>query len=225
MKNPLSLIITALTKFLAGFLLLSFLLFLPAGTIHWPRAWLLIGILFLPMLAVGVVLFLKNPGLLQKRLDAKESRKTQSSLVRASGVMFLLGFIAAGLDFRFSWFPLPVGVSIAAAVLFLCGYAMYAEVLRENTYLARTIRVEDGQRVIDTGLYGVIRHPMYAATVLMFCSMPLVLGSGIAFVTFLVYPLILSKRIGNEEELLRRELAGYEEYTRKVKYRMIPYLW
>ena len=170
-------------------------------------------------------MMLKNPDMLKKRLNAKEKESEQSLVVKLSGLMFLAGFILAGLDFRFGWLPLPKGVSIGAAVVFVIAYALYAEVLRENTYLSRTIEVQEGQKVIDTGLYGIVRHPMYAVTLLLFMSMPLVLGSAISFVVFLAYPFIIAKRLKNEETLLEKELDGYAEYKKKVKYRLIPFIW
>lgn len=206
-------------------MLVGALIFLPAGTFNYFGGWLLFGILFVPMFVAGIVMMFKNPSLLQKRLNAKEKEKEQSIVVKLSGLMFLLGFVTASLDFRFSWFPLPVGVSIGGAVLFLIAYAMYAEVLRENTYLSRTIEVQENQQVISTGLYGVVRHPMYSATLLLFLSMPFVLGSLISLAIFLAYPFIIAKRIKNEEEVLSRELTGYKEYKEKVKYRLIPFIW
>ena len=215
----------ALIKFLLGIVLVGALLFWPAGTFAFKGAWILLGILFVPMFLAGIVMMFKNPELLRKRLDAKEKEKDQSLVVKLSGLMFLAGFIAAGLGIRFGWYVLPDTVVIIAAVLFLVSYVLYAEVLRENTYLSRTIKVEENQKVIDAGLYGIVRHPMYSATVLLFLSMPLVLGSIYSFVIFLAYPLIIAKRIKGEEELLERELAGYSEYKKKVKYRLVPFVW
>ena len=183
------------------------------------------GILFVPMLLAGIVMMVKNPQLLEKRLDAKEKEKEQSLVVKLSGLMFIAGFVVAGLDFRFGRFILPKGVTVAASVVFLLAYLMYAEVLRENTYLSRTVQVQENQKVIDTGLYGVVRHPMYLSTVILFLSMPLVLGSVYSFVVFLSYPFIIAKRIRNEEEILEKELDGYVEYKKKVRYRMIPFVW
>ena len=221
----LSLFIQALSKYLAGVLLVGLLIFLPAGTFSYFGGWLLMGILFLPMFFAGIVMMVKNPALLQKRLDAKESRKTQSAVVKLSGLMFVLGFVLAGLDFRFAWLPMPRGLSIGAAVVFLLAYVLYAEVLRENTYLSRTIEVQEGQKVIDTGLYGIVRHPMYSATLLLFLSMPLVLGSLVALPVFLAYPFIIIARLKNEEQLLEAELPGYRTYQQKVKYRLIPFVY
>lgn len=215
----------ALIKFICGVLLVAALIFLPAGTLAYPNGILLMIILFVPMLIAGIVMMIKNPSLLKSRLNAKEKEKEQSLVVKLSGLMFIAGFVVAGLDFRFGWLPIPKAVSVAAAVVFIIGYALYAEVLRENAYLSRTIRVEENQKVIDSGLYGIIRHPMYAATLLLFLSIPLVLGSVIAFVIFLAYPFIIAKRIRNEEKLLEKELTGYKKYKSKVKFRLIPFIW
>ena len=204
---------------------MGLLVFLPAGTFSFFGGWLLMGILFIPMFIAGIVMMLRNPALLESRLDAKEKQKDQSLVVKLSGLMFLAGFIVAGLGVRFGWYMLPRWATIAAAAVFLGAYGLYAEVLRENTYLSRTIGVQEGQTVVDTGLYGIVRHPMYAVTLLLFLSMPLVLGSVCAFVIFLVYPFIIAKRIKGEEEFLEKELAGYSEYKQKVKYRMIPFIW
>lgn len=220
-----SLFFRAIGKLLMGLALLALLLFLPAWTLYYPQAWLFLGILFVPMILVGIVLFVKSPDLLEKRLDAKEEESEQRSVVALSGLMFLAAFILAGLSFRFGWLMLPFPVSIAAAVVFLAGYVMYAEVLRENTYLSRTIEVQEDQKVIDTGLYGVVRHPMYLATVILFLAMPLILGSVISFLIMLVYLPIIAKRIRNEEQVLEEGLPGYREYKEKVKYRLIPFLW
>lgn len=219
------LFIQAIAKFMLGVVLVGLLVFLPAGTLSFFNGWLFVGILFVPMFIAGIVMMFKNPDLLSKRLNAKEKEREQSLVVKLSGLMFLAGFIVAGLDFRFGWLPLPVGVSVGAAVVFLIAYALYAEVIRENTYLSRTIEVQEGQKVIDTGLYAIVRHPMYAVTLLLFLSMPLVLGSVISFVVFLAYPFIIAKRIIHEEEFLEKELEGYGEYKEKVKYRLIPFVW
>lgn len=215
----------AIIKFVFGVLLVGLLVFLPAGTLQFFNGWLFMGVLFVPMLVAGIVMLVKNPKLLESRLNAKEKQMDQSIVVKLSGLMFLVGFIVAGLDFRFGWVPLPKGVSVGAAVAFLAAYVLYAEVLRENTYLSRTIEVQENQKVIDTGLYGIVRHPMYFATVLLFLAMPLVLGSLISFVIFLVYPVIIAKRIKGEEEFLEQELAGYREYKEKVRCRLIPFVW
>jgi protein-S-isoprenylcysteine O-methyltransferase Ste14 len=215
----------AIVKFLLGVALVGTLIFLPAGTLNFLNGWLLMAILFVPMFVAGVVMMVKNPALLASRLVVKEKQKAQDVVVKLSGLMFLGGFVVAGLDYRFAWLVLPQGVSIAAAVLFLCAYLLYAEVLRENTYLSRTIRVQEGQTVVDTGLYGIVRHPMYSATLLLFLSMPLVLGSLYAFLIFLAYPFIIAGRIKHEEAFLQQELAGYADYKKKVKYRLIPLIW
>lgn len=219
------LFVQAILKFALGVVLVGALIFLPAGSLSFYNGWILMGILFIPMFIAGIVMMIKNPALLEKRLDAKEKEKDQSLVVKLSGLMFLSGFILAGLGFRFGWHTLPRAVVIVGAVLFLIAYALYAEVLRENTYLSRTIGVQENQKVIDTGLYGIVRHPMYAVTLLLFLSMPLVLGSVYSLIVFLAYPLIIAKRIKGEEELLEKELAGYKEYKQKVKYRLIPFIW
>lgn len=219
------LFIQAVLKFALGALLVGLLVFLPAGTIHFFNGWLFMGILFIPMFFAGVVMMVKNPMLLKSRLDAKEEEKEQSLVVKLSGLMFLVGFIIAGFDYRFGWCILPKSVSIVASLIFLIAYCLYAEVLRENTYLSRTIEVQENQKVVDTGLYGIVRHPMYAVTLLLFMSMPLVLGSVFSFIIFLAYPFIIAKRIRHEEEFLEKELDGYAEYKKKVKYRLIPFIW
>ena len=215
----------AIAKFFAGLVMVSALLFLPAGTVDYPGGWLLIAILFIPMFLAGLVMMAVNPSLLRSRLNAKEKEREQDQVVKLSGLMFLCGFILAGLDFRFGWSHLPFAVNCVGAVLFLTAYVLYAEVLRENTWLSRTIEVQDGQTVVSTGLYGIVRHPMYAVTLLLFLSMPIVLGSIPALLVFLVYPLIIAKRIRNEEEVLSRDLPGYTEYLQKVRWRLIPFIW
>ena len=215
----------AILKFFAGVVLLGLLLFLPAGTVRWFGGWLLMGILFVPMFLAGLVMLAVNPDLLRSRLNAKEKEREQDLVVKLSGLMFLCGFILAGLDFRFGWSRLPGWVNFPGAVLFLSAYALYAEVLRENTWLSRTIEVREGQTVVSTGLYGIVRHPMYAVTLLLFLSMPIVLGSVPAFAVFLCYPFIIARRIRNEEEVLTRDLPGYAEYLKKVRWRLIPYVW
>lgn len=215
----------AIAKFMAGVVLVGLPIFLSAGTFSFFNGWLLMGILFVPMFLAGIVMMLKNPELLQKRLNAKEKQEEQSIVIKMSGLMFLCGFIVSGLGFRFSWYILPRNVVLVFAVLFLLAYILYAEVLRENTYLSRTIEVQENQKVIDTGLYGIVRHPTYSATLLLFLSMPLVLGSVYSFLIFLAYPFIIAKRIKGEEEFLEKELAGYREYKQKVKYRLIPFIW
>lgn len=219
------LLISALTKYLMGLILLAVLIFIPAGTLRFAQGWLFMAVLFVPMAVIGVVLALKSPELLRKRLNNKEQENTQKGVVAASLLMFLAGFVTAGLSFRFGLLVLPKWVSIAASVIFLIGYAMYAEVLRENEYLSRTVEVQEEQKVIDTGLYGIVRHPMYTSTILMFCSAPLVLGSVISFVIFLVYPVIIAARIGNEEKVLEQGLKGYTDYKKKVKFRLMPFIW
>ena len=219
------LLIQAITKFLAGLVLISVLLFLPAGTLHYKNGWIFIGVLFIPMLIMGIVLITKNPELLQKRLNARESESDQKKVVAFSGIMFLLGFITAGLNYHFQWLMLSNWFVIVFSLVFLFGYGMYAEVLRENTYLSRTVEVQENQKIIDTGLYGIVRHPMYTATILMFLSIPLILGSLISFVIFLFYPVIIIMRIRNEEKILEEGLSGYTEYQKKVKYRLLPFIW
>ena len=221
----MKLLINALIKFLIGLLLVGLLIFLPAGTLAYPGGLLFLCLLFIPMLIMGVVMFTRAPDLLRKRLDAKEKQGDQKGVVAFSGLIFLGGFVLAGLDFRFGWSKIPLPVVIAASVVFLIGYALYAEVMRENAYLSRTVKVEEGQTVISTGLYGVVRHPMYTATILMFLSLPLVLGSLYALIPFAVYPALMVIRIRGEEKLLTAELAGYDEYKKRVKYRMIPFIW
>ena len=215
----------AILKFICGIILIGLLIFIPAGTVYYFNGWLFMGILFIPMLIAGIIMMIKNPSLLKSRLDAKEKQKEQNLLIKLSGLMFIVGFILAGLDFRFKWLELPTFIPYIFACLFLLAYLMWAEVLRENTYLARTIKVTDGQKVIDTGLYGIIRHPMYTATLILFLSMPLVLGSLISFFVFLFYPILIICRIINEEKFLEKELNGYKEYKKKVKYRLIPFIW
>ena len=219
------LFVEAVSKFLLGIVLVGALIFLPAGTVSFFNGWLLMGILFIPMFIAGLVMMFKNPELLRKRLNAKEKQQEQNLVVKLSGLMFLAGFIVVGLGVRFDWYVLPKAVAIAASVVFLVAYLLYAEVLRENTYLSRTIEVQENQKVIDTGLYGIVRHPMYSATLLLFLSMPIVLGSIYSFMIFLAYPLIIAKRIKNEEEFLEKELEGYRGYKQKVKYRLIPFIW
>jgi protein-S-isoprenylcysteine O-methyltransferase Ste14 len=223
--NKAKLFAQAIAKFALGVVLVGLLIFWPAGTLRFPAGWRLMVILFVPMFAAGIVMILKNPELLSKRLKAKEKEMEQTLVVKVSGLMFVLGFVVAGLDFRFAWIVLPEWVSWFAAALFLLSYVMYAEVLRENAYLSRVIEVQEGQKVVDTGLYGIVRHPMYSATLVLFLSIPLVLGSLISFVIFLVYPFIIGKRIANEEMVLEQGLEGYTEYKSKVKYKMIPFVW
>ena len=221
----MKLFLNALTKFTAGLLLVALLLFLPAGTLAYPGGLLFLCLLFVPMFMMGVVMMICARDLLVKRLDVKEKQGTQKGVVAVMGLIFLGGFILAGLDFRFGWSQVPLPVVIVASVLFLVGYALYAEVMRENAYLSRTIKVEEGQTVISTGLYAVVRHPMYMASTVMFLALPLILGSWYALIPFALYPVIMVVRIRGEEKLLTAELAGYEEYTRKVRYRLIPFIW
>ncbi len=221
----MKLLINALTKFICGLLMVGLLIFLPAGTLYYAKGWLLIALLFVPMLIAGFIMFFKSPDFLAKRLDAKEKQRAQKGVVALSGLMFIAGFVVAGLDFRFGWSQMPLPVTIIASVLFLPAYALYAEVMRENAYLSRTIKVEEGQKVVDTGLYGIVRHPMYMATILLFLMIPIVLGSWYALIIFAFYPAIIIVRLKDEEDLLTRELPGYAEYKEKVKYRILPFIW
>ena len=216
---------SAIVKFLSGLLLLGLLLFLPAGTLAWPDGWLLMGILFVPMFFAGLVMLAKSPELLRRRLNAKEEQAEQKQVIALSGLMFFAAFVLAGLNFRFGLVLLPRWIVWTAAALFLLGYLLYAEVLRENVWLSRTVEVQEDQKVIDTGLYGVVRHPMYAVTVLLFLSMPLVLGSPLSFAVMLGYLPIIAKRIRNEEAVLEQGLDGYADYKQRVKYRLIPGIW
>ena len=224
-EDTVKLLVNAISKFSLGLLLVGILVFLPAGTFYYPGAWLLIGLLFGPMLIAGFVMMFKSPNFLKKRLDVKEKRSAQQGVIKFSGLMFVVGFIIAGLDFRFGWSYVAMSVRIVASLLFLFSYALYAEVMRENAYLSRTIRVEEGQKVVDTGLYGVVRHPMYAVTVLLFLMIPVILGSWYSLIAFVFYPAIIVVRLKDEEALLARELPGYTEYQQKVKYRLIPCIW
>lgn len=220
-----NLFVKAVCKYLAGVVLLGLLLFLPAGTLRFPRGWLLMGLLFIPMLIAGVVMMLYDPALLEKRLNAKEDQGEQREVIVQSGIMFVVAFVLAGLNFRFGWLILPKWVAWAASVIFLLAYLMWGEVMRENAFLSRTVELQEGQTVVDTGLYGVVRHPMYAASVLLFLSMPLILGSIFSFLVMLLYLPLIARRIRGEEKLLRRGLEGYAEYMERVKYRLIPYIW
>ena len=221
----MKLLVNALTKFFCGLLLVGLLIFLPAGTFCYPYGWLFVGLLFIPMLIAGIIMFIKNPAFLAKRLDAKEKQAAQKGVLAFSGLMFVAGFVVAGLDFRFGWSEMPIWVIVAASALFLIAYLLYAEVMRENAYLSRTVKVEQGQTVVDTGLYGIVRHPMYAVTILLFLMIPVILGSWYALIAFAFYPAIIVVRLKDEEKLLSRELAGYETYKKKVKYRLIPFVW
>ena len=215
----------AITKFLLGFVIVGCLIFLPAGTLNFVYAWLFMGLLFIPMFIVGIIMMFINPDLLRIRLNAKEKEREQKEVVASSALMFILGFLLAGFNYRYKWIIMPKWLVIVAAIVFVIAYILYALVLKQNTYLARTIEVLDNQKVVDTGLYGIVRHPMYAVTLLLFLSMPLILGSPISFLVFLIYPFIIIKRIKNEEKVLEKDLKGYKEYEKKVKYRLIPYIW
>ena len=219
------LLIKSLTKFLLGVIVLGLLLFFPAGSLHYWQGWVLMGILFVPMAVVGIVMMAKNPELLRKRLNTEEKETEQKSVVAMSGLLFVTAFVLAGLNWRFGWYVLPNWVVWVSAGLFLASYLLYAEVMRENTYLSRTVEVQDNQKVIDTGLYGIVRHPMYMATTVMFLTMPLVLGSPISFLIMLGYIPVIAKRISNEEDVLEKGLEGYQNYKKKVRYKMIPFLW
>ena len=219
------LLISALSKFVMGLGLITLMLFLPAGTWHYMQAWVFLALMFIPMILVGGWLYLFQPELLAKRLNNKEQEQQQKSVVALSGLMFIFGFVLCGLDYRFAWSSVPLWLIIVASVFFLVGYGMYAEVLRENAYLSRTIEVQEGQKLIDSGLYGIMRHPMYTATILMFVSIPLILGSLWALIIFGIYPLLLVLRIQNEEQVLAKGLAGYTDYQKRVRWRLIPFIW
>ncbi len=217
------LFIEAIIKIVSGIILVGLLLFLP-GTIEYWQGWLFMILLFVPMFIAGIVMMIKNPDLLRRRLNNKEKEGEQKKVILLSGLMFIAGFIIAGLNYRFDWLILPDIITWIGALLFLLSYLLYAEVLKENAYLLRTIEVEKDQKLVDDGLYGIVRHPMYAATLVLFLSMPLILGSLLSFIIFLAYPFIIVKRIKNEEEVLERDLKGYKKYKEKVKYRLIPYI-
>jgi protein-S-isoprenylcysteine O-methyltransferase Ste14 len=221
----LKLLLSALTKFLCGLILVGVLLFLPAGSFAFMGGWIFIALLFIPMIVLGIALFIKAPELLQKRLGAKEKENTQKGVVALSGLLFLVGFIVAGLDYRFGWSHVPTWLVIVSSAILLIAYALYAEVMRENAYLSRTIEVQEGQKVVSTGLYGIVRHPMYAVTIWLFLSIPLVLGSFWSLLCFAYYPILIVVRILNEEKVLTQELDGYADYKKKVKYRLIPFIW
>ena len=221
----MKLFVEAIVKFLLGVVLVGVLIFLPAGTLNYLNGWILMGILFVPMFVAGIIMLVKNPKLLESRLTAKEKEKEQDLVVKLSGLMFVAGFVVAGLDYRFKWLELPLFVTIIGAVVFISSYILYALVLKQNTFLSRTIGVQENQYVIDTGLYGVVRHPMYTATIFLFLSMPLVLGSIFSFFIFLFYPVLIILRIKNEEKVLAEQLIGYKDYLKTVKYRLIPYIW
>ena len=221
----MKLFLQAIIKIVLGIFIVGLLIFVPANTLNFWNGWLFMGLLFIPMFIAGIVMMIKSPDLLKRRLDIKEKQGEQKVVVALSGLMFIAGFIIAGLNFRYNWIQIPNIVVIISSIVFLLSYVLYAEVLRENKYLSRTIKVEKNQKIIDTGLYGIVRHPMYFSTIFLFLSMPLILGSIISFVIFLIYPFIIAKRIKNEEEVLEKELEGYKEYKDKVKYRMIPFIW
>ena len=220
-----NLFIQAMTKFISGLLLVSILLFLPAGTLAFPQAWILIAALFLPMALAGAVMMRWSPDLLRKRLNMKEEQVEQKGVIFFSGLMFLAAFILAGINYRFQWFMLPLWISYVAAAIFLMGYLLFAEVLRENAYLSRTVEVQEDQKVIDTGLYGIVRHPMYMSTLILFLTMPLILGSPLSFIIMLLYIPIIGVRMKNEEKVLEEGLEGYTEYKNRVRYRVIPFIW
>ena len=215
----------ALVKFIGGVVIIAALIFVPAGTPSWTNGWIFMAVLFIPMFIAGIIMFKKAPDLLRSRLKAKETQSEQKSVIRLSGIMFLAAFIIAGLNFRFGWISMPKWIVTAGIIIFIMSYCMFGEVLRENAYLSRTIEVREGQEVVDTGLYGIVRHPMYSATVLLFLSMPLILGSPVSFVIMLLYIPIIVKRIRNEETVLEEELNGYREYKQKVRFRLIPFIW
>ncbi len=220
----IKLFLQAIIKYLCGVLIVGCLLFIPANSFEYWNGWLFMGLLFIPMFIAGIILMIKNPELLRKRLNAREKEREQKQILLLSSLMFIAGFVIAGLNYRYRWIELPNIIIIISSILFIIAYILYAEVLRENTYLSRTIEVQENQKVIDTGLYGIIRHPMYAVTILLFLTMPLVLGSIISFMIFLVYPIIIGKRIRNEERILEKDLKGYAEYKKKVKYKVIPFI-
>lgn len=221
----IKLFLQAIIKYVFGVLIVGGLLFIPANSFDYWNGWLFMGLLFIPMFIAGIILMIKNPELLRKRLNSKEQENEQKWVLLFSGLMFIAGFIIAGLNYRYRWIEMPNVVTIISSILFIIAYILYAEVLRENTYLFRTIEVQENQKVIDTGLYGIVRHPMYAVTILLFLTIPLVLGSIISFIIFLIYPIIIGKRIKNEEKVLEKDLKGYTEYTKKVKYKVIPFVW
>ena len=223
MKN--NLLVQSLNKFIAGFVAIGVLLFWPAGTLHYWNAWLFVAVIFIPMLVLGIVMLLRSPELLEKRLDAKEKVDEQKWVVALSGIMFLAAFVVAGLNFRYSWHSLPDYLVWIGVMVFLLSYLMYAEVMRENAFLSRTIEIQENQKVVDTGLYGVVRHPMYSATLFMFLSIPLILGSLVSFVIMLAYIPIIAARMRSEEKILEEGLEGYKEYKQKVRYKVIPFVW
>ncbi|MBE6154815.1 MAG: isoprenylcysteine carboxylmethyltransferase family protein [Firmicutes bacterium] len=219
------LFVEAISKYLLGVILIGLLIFLPANTLNYWNGWLFMGLLFIPMFIAGIVMMLKSPDLLRKRLNIKEKENEQKLVIKLSGLMFLLSFIIAGLNFRFKWFIMPNWIIIISSIIFIISYIIYAEVLKENAFLSRTIEVDNNQKVIDTGIYKIVRHPMYTATIFLFLSMPLILGSLISFIIMLAYPFIIIKRLNNEEQVLLKDLKGYKEYQEKVKYKLIPFIW
>ena len=221
----IKLFLQAIIKYVLGVLIVGVLLFIPANSFDYWNGWLFMGLLFIPMFIAGIILMIKNPELLRKRLNAKEQENEQKWVLLFSGLMFIAGFIIAGLNYRYRWIEMPNVVTIISSILFIIAYILYAEVLRENTYLSRTIEVQENQKVIDTGLYGIVRHPMYAVTILLFLTISLILGSIISFIIFLIYPFIIAKRIKNEEVVLEKDLNGYSEYKKKVRYKIIPFIW
>lgn len=221
----MKLLLNALIKFIFGMLLVGALVFIPAGTLGYLNGWLFISILFIPMFVIGIVLFIRSPELLRKRLDSKEKENTQKGVVAVSGLLFLVGFIVAGLDYRFGWSDMPVWITVFASVILLVSYALYAEVMRENIYLSRTVEVHEGQSIVDTGLYGIVRHPMYAITVWLFLAIPVVLGSWWSFLCFVFYIPVILVRIENEEKVLLEGLDGYSDYKKRVKYKILPFVW
>lgn len=220
-----TILLQALSKVIIGFLLLCALIFVPAGTLHYVKGWVLLGILFLPIVIVGIILIIKNPELLKKRLNMNETQKEQLTIIVLSTIQFISAFILAGFDYRYGWSNIPNWLWIISIITFILAYSIYVEVLRENKYLSRTVEIQENQKVVDTGLYAIVRHPMYFSTIILFWSMPLILGSWISFIVMLPYPLFLIKRIKNEEYILQNGLEGYIEYMKKVKYRLLPFIW
>lgn len=223
--NTTKLFVNAIVKYLSGFILIAALLFVPAGSLNFIKGWIFIGLLFVPMLILGIFLFIKAPQLLEKRLSAKEKENTQKGVVIFSFLMFVAGFVTTGLDYRFGWSKVPFAVTIISGIVLLLSYGLYARVMKENAYLSRTVEIQNNQKIIDTGLYGIVRHPMYTVTILLFLSMPLVLGSWFALILFLPYPFVITIRIKNEEKVLEAGLPGYCEYKQKVRWRIIPFVW
>ena len=225
MNANIRLLLNAIIKFMLGLFIVCLLLFLPAGTIYYWNAWLFIALLFIPMFIFGIVLFFKDKDLLKKRLNMKEKQNNQKTIIILSAILFILGFIIAGLDFKYNWSNIHISITTISCIIFVLSYILYAEIIRENKYLSRTIEIQENQKVVDTGLYSIVRHPMYMAVTLLFLSIPLILGSFISFILFLFFPLLLTRRIKYEEKFLEKELQGYTEYMKKVKYKMIPFIW